>query len=79
MFIGISPAGIDFLAPDGQPAEIICLLLTPAGDQRGRVELFRIVAESYSTRAARRTVVEAEGYTQFRAALTIADGQVDTH
>ncbi|MFI4861487.1 MAG: cation:proton antiporter [Phycisphaerales bacterium JB063] len=79
VFVGISPPGLDFEASDGQPAEIICLLLTPEDDQRSQIELLRMVAEAFQTRATRRSVVEAEGYTQFRAALSIGSSAADAH
>ncbi|XAM00005.1 cation:proton antiporter [Phycisphaeraceae bacterium D3-23] len=79
VFVGISPPGIDFEASDGQPAEIICLLLTPADDQRSQIELLRMVADAFQTRATRRSAVEAQGYTQFRAALTIGSSDADEH
>lgn len=79
IFIGISPPGIDFEAADGQPAEIICLLLTPIEDQLSQIELLRMVAEAFQERATRRSVVEADGYTQFRAALAIGAAHDEPH
>ncbi|MFN3166775.1 MAG: cation:proton antiporter [Phycisphaeraceae bacterium] len=71
LVVGVCPAGVDFDAADGQPAEIVCLLLTPADDQLSQIEMLRAVAEAFSDPAHRRAAVEAEGYTQFRAALAV--------
>lgn len=79
IFVGISPPGIDFEAADGQPAEIICLLLTPSDDHSSQIELLRMVAEAFNERATRRSAVEAQGYTQFRAALAIGSATSDAH
>jgi Kef-type K+ transport system membrane component KefB len=71
LVVGVCPAGIDFDAADGQPAEIVCMLLTPADDQLTQIEMLRAVAEAFTDPARRRAAVEAEGYTQFRAALAV--------
>lgn len=71
LVVGVSPPGIDFDAPDGLAAEIICLLLTPADDQLMQIEMLRAVAETLNDPATRRAAVEAEGYTEFRAALAV--------
>ncbi len=69
VIIGQSPAGIDFDAADGQPAEIICLLLTPAGDGEAQLELLAAVAEAFQSPVTHRLCVEAANYTEFKAAL----------
>jgi len=71
LIVGISPAGIDFDAGDGLPAEIVCLLLTPADDQLSQIEMLRAVAEAFMDPSRRRSAVEAQGYTQFRAAMAV--------
>ncbi|MEM6504164.1 MAG: cation:proton antiporter [Planctomycetota bacterium] len=71
LVVGVSPPGIDFDAGDGLAAEIICMLLTPADDQLAQIEMLRAVAEVFNDPARRRAAVEAEGYTQFRAAIAV--------
>ncbi|MBX2851641.1 MAG: cation:proton antiporter [Phycisphaeraceae bacterium] len=71
LIVGVSPAGIDFDAGDGVAAEIICMLLTPTEDQLAQIEMLRAVAEAFSDPARHRSAVEAEGYTQFRAAISV--------
>ncbi|MEM1355368.1 MAG: cation:proton antiporter [Planctomycetota bacterium] len=72
LVVGVSPAGIDFDAADGQPAEIICMLLTPAEDPISQIEMLRAVAEAFTDRARHRAAVEANGYTEFRAAIAVS-------
>lgn len=71
LIVGVSPPGIDFDAGDGIAAEIICMLLTPADDQLSQIEMLRAVAEAFSDPARHRAAVEADGYTQFRAAISV--------
>ena len=71
LVVGVSPPGIDFDAGDGVAAEIICMLLTPSDDQLAQIEMLRAVAEAFSDPARHRAAVEAEGYTQFRAAISV--------
>ena len=71
LIVGVSPPGIDFDAADGMAAEIICLLLTPEDDQLIQIEMLRAVAEVFMDPARRRTAVEADGYTEFRAAISV--------
>eukprot|EP00752_Nemacystus_decipiens_P015795 g14105.t1 len=77
LIVGVSPPGIDFDAGDGVAAEIICMLLTPADDQLSQIEMLRAVAEAFSDPARHRAAVEAEGYTEFRAAISV--GSVPAH
>lgn len=71
LIVGVSPPGIDFDAGDGLAAEIVCMLLTPADDQLSQIEMLRAVAETFGDPARRRSAVEAEGYTEFRAAISV--------
>lgn len=71
LIVGVSPPGIDFDAGDGLAAEIVCMLLTPADDQLSQIEMLRAVAEAFNDPARRRSSVEAEGYTEFRAAISV--------
>ena len=71
LIVGVSPPGIDFDAGDGLAAEIVCMLLTPAEDQLSQIEMLRAVAEAFNDPARRRSSVESEGYTEFRAAISV--------
>ncbi len=76
--VGRSEVGIDFEASDGKPANLICLLLTPAQDHTVQVELLRMVAVAFRTPAQRERAMNAADYTQFLAALRAADSE-DAH
>lgn len=71
LIVGVSPPGIDFDAADGVAAEIVCMLLTPIDDQLSQIEMLRAVAEAFSDPLIRRSAVEADGYTEFRAAIAV--------
>ncbi|MEO1237822.1 MAG: cation:proton antiporter, partial [Planctomycetota bacterium] len=64
-----SNAGIDFDAPDGQLAEIICLILTPEHDGEAQLELLAAVAEAFEADDTRRRCLDAATFTEFKAAL----------
>lgn len=72
--VGVSKSGIDFDAMDGEPSQIICLLLTPEEDPNAQVELLDVVARTFSSQATRRATLEARSITQFKAGLAINDG-----
>ncbi|MEM8738799.1 MAG: cation:proton antiporter [Planctomycetota bacterium] len=67
--VGQSNAGVDFDASDGQLAELICMILTPESDGEVQLELLAAVAEAFQTDDARRRCLEAENFTEFKAAL----------
>jgi Kef-type K+ transport system membrane component KefB/mannitol/fructose-specific phosphotransferase system IIA component (Ntr-type) len=46
---GLSPVGIDFDAPDGQPAIVIFLLLTPESNHTVQIELLGDLARTFRT------------------------------
>lgn len=69
--IGLSDRGVDFNARDGEPAHIICMLLTPDREQTTQLELLEMVARAFATPAARRAARAAQSFTQFKAALTV--------
>ncbi|MEM8781846.1 MAG: cation:proton antiporter [Planctomycetota bacterium] len=77
--IGLSPAGIDFDAADGQLAEIVCLILTPDDQPETQLELLDIVARTLSQDEVRREAVNASSYTEFLAALSVAEAKQSEH
>ena len=79
VFVGLSPQGIDFDAPDNQLAEIICLILTPERDQSAQIELLDMVARAFHEDDARRAALSAENFTQFKAALSVAAAEASGH
>lgn len=73
--VGRSQHGIDFNAPDGQPARIVCLLLTPAFDQTVQVELLRMVAEAFGDGDSHSKALAATSFTEFLAAMKLPGEQ----
>jgi len=77
--IGLDHGGLDFNAPDGEQAHLICLLLTPEGEASAQIELLRMVGQAFQDEQVRREAMEARTYTEFRAALTLGDAAGGGH
>ena len=56
--MGISPHGVDFDAPDGEPAELIFLVATPKEDNGAQVKILAEIARRLQSESAR---LEAKG------------------
>ncbi len=69
VFLATAPTGIDFDAADNQPAEIICLILSPEHDGTTQIEALDAVARAFLNEDTRRAVVDAQTLTEVRAAL----------
>ena len=67
--LGLSQDGVDFNAPDGEPAQLIFLLLTSPDDDGAQVALLADIARSFHTRATREAVLRVGGYTELLALL----------
>ncbi len=67
--IGISESGIDFDAPDGEPARIIFLILTPVHDNGIQVAILADIARTFATAEVRQKALEVKSYTEFLALL----------
>jgi len=77
VILGRSSLGIDFDAADGEPARIICLMLTPANDPASQLDMLRMIAEAFEVPARRQKVLAATKYTECLAAIKLpADGHV---
>lgn len=63
--LGISHAGIDFDAPDGRPANLVFLLLTPRDDDGSQLELLADIARTFRGRDAREQALKAVNFTEF--------------
>lgn len=57
--IGISPAGIDFDAPDGQPVHIIALLVTPLKHQKQHMALLAALSQRLQQEEVRQRLLQA--------------------
>ena len=67
--VGLSRAGIDFDAADGQPAQIIFLLLTPASDDGAQLDILAHITRIFQDAAIRERALEVMSYTEFLALL----------
>ena len=67
--VGMSDAGLDFDAPDGQLAHIVLLLLTPAESPTAQLDLSANIAELFREPGVLEHVMRARTYTEFLAAL----------
>jgi len=65
--VGLSAAGIDFDAPDGCPAQLIFLLLTPVHDDGAHLELLADIATVFKGEKIRARVGQVTGFTEFLA------------
>jgi Kef-type K+ transport system membrane component KefB/mannitol/fructose-specific phosphotransferase system IIA component (Ntr-type) len=70
--VGLSDAGLDFDAPDGKPAHVVFLLLTPAEDPTVQLDLSADIAGLFRDPRALEHVLRAKTYTEFLAALKTA-------
>ncbi len=66
---GISRSGIDFNAPDGKPAHVLFLLVSPPKDDGAQLEILADVAERFTDPALYEKAAAAGSYTEFLAVL----------
>ncbi|QQE11594.1 cation:proton antiporter [Planctomycetota bacterium] len=64
--------GVDFDSPDGKPAQIIGLLLTPTDQPETQIELLSLFAKSFARTAIRQRILEVNSPTEFMAVLNQA-------
>ncbi len=67
--LGRSERGVDFNSPDGRPARLIFLLVSPTTDATAQVEALGIIARATQTEEARSAIASAATYTELLAAL----------
>lgn len=65
--VGISSAGIDFDSPDGRPAHVILLIITPAHDDGIQLEILADIAKVFRNEEISQKIVAVESYTEFLA------------
>lgn len=65
--VGLSAAGIDFDSPDGRPAHVILLILTPAHDDGIQLEILSDIAKVFRDEEIRNKIAGVESYTEFLA------------
>jgi mannitol/fructose-specific phosphotransferase system IIA component (Ntr-type) len=67
--IGISHPGIDFNSADGEPANLVFMLLTPLEDDGAQIEILADLARKFGNDAMRQSAMAASTFTQFLALL----------
>jgi mannitol/fructose-specific phosphotransferase system IIA component (Ntr-type) len=65
--IGLSAAGIDFDSPDGRPAHVILLIITPAHDDGMQLEILADIAKVFRNDEICTKIAGVESYTEFLA------------
>ncbi|HEY7745354.1 MAG TPA: cation:proton antiporter [Desulfuromonadales bacterium] len=65
--VGLSCAGIDFDAPDGTPAHVIFLILTPVHDDGAQLEILADIATTFKVKEIREQAVGVATFTEFLA------------
>ncbi len=73
VIVGTSDPGINFDAPDGQPAHIIFLLLTPREDPTVQLNLSANIAKTFRDPDSLQKVLRTTTFTELLAALKILD------
>ncbi|MCI0631892.1 MAG: cation:proton antiporter [Phycisphaerales bacterium] len=67
--LGISRQGIEFAAPDGEPSQMIFLILTPADDNGAQLEILADISRTFLDAHVRQGVMQVNGFTEFIALL----------
>ncbi len=65
--IGLAENGIDFDAPDGIRAQIVCLILTPLQDDGAQLEILSDIAATFKGGMYRDKILNLSGHTEFLA------------
>jgi Kef-type K+ transport system membrane component KefB/mannitol/fructose-specific phosphotransferase system IIA component (Ntr-type) len=72
--VGLSEDGIDFDAPDGEPAQVILLVLTPKADAGVQLEIAAEVGRLFLQPGVREKAVRARSFAEFLALVKSAGG-----
>lgn len=67
--VGLAPQGVDFDAPDGLPARIICMILAPLNDNGAQLEILADIAATFRSEGLGERVLQSSSYTEFLALL----------
>jgi mannitol/fructose-specific phosphotransferase system IIA component (Ntr-type) len=75
--MGISRAGIDFAAPDGEPAHVIFLILTPVRDPALQLEIVAQIARLFKSGRLLQGLLQARSFTDALALIHVASKMTD--
>ena len=75
----ISPAGVDFDAPDDKLARLIFLVLTPEVDAGAQLEIASDIARLFRNARLRAAAIRCDCFTEFLGAIKSEDGDGGAH
>lgn len=67
--VGFTHQGVDFDAPDGLPARIICLIIAPHNDNGTQLEILADIAATFRSKGLTERALQSSSYTEFMALL----------
>ena len=70
--LGNSPGGIDFNAPDGKPARLVFLILTPWDDRDSQIGILAEISNIFLDAGVRERCIRAAGFNEMIATLKMA-------
>jgi Kef-type K+ transport system membrane component KefB/mannitol/fructose-specific phosphotransferase system IIA component (Ntr-type) len=73
--VGISHAGVDFDAADGEPCHVLCLLLIPQDDPDVELGILADIARQFQRPGMVERVIESRTHVEFLAVLKTAEAQ----
>jgi Kef-type K+ transport system membrane component KefB/mannitol/fructose-specific phosphotransferase system IIA component len=69
LVVGLAPGGIDFDSPDGFPAHIVFLILTPLQDDGAQLEILADIATTFKVKEIREKAGGVTNCTEFLALI----------
>ena len=75
--VGLSDAGVDFDAPDGTPAHLLILILTPESQSGMQLELSAELGLLFSRPGMLEKVMRTRNYSEFLALIRSSEGGTD--
>jgi Kef-type K+ transport system membrane component KefB/mannitol/fructose-specific phosphotransferase system IIA component (Ntr-type) len=73
--VAVSPDGVDFDSPDGEPSRVIFMLLTPVQDNGAQLQILATIAKTVQDPAFVKTLASAKSYTEFLAHLKAREAE----
>jgi mannitol/fructose-specific phosphotransferase system IIA component (Ntr-type) len=67
--LGISPEGVEFQSPDGEPSRLVFLIITPAEDDGAQLEILADISRTFLSDDLRRSALRVNSYNEFIALL----------
>lgn len=67
--VGVSRSGVDFNSPDGKPAHLIFLILTPHGDTASQIQILAQISNIFLDERVRNESMNATSFNEFIAVI----------